>query len=99
MFKVQKKDGSLQDFDRGKIINGVLRSGATAEEAEKVAAAIDVWLPTTAVEGTVKFFDLRSKVLEVLRTINPTAAASFEIYQKPPAVPPMPPTPSTVPTV
>ena len=42
MFKVIKKDGTEQDFDRGKILNGVIKSGATPETAEAVAVA-DKW--------------------------------------------------------
>jgi transcriptional regulator NrdR family protein len=82
MYKVQKKDGSLQDFDRNKIVSGVLKSGASSEEAEKVAAAIDAWLPTVADQGVVKSPDLHRKVLEILRIVNPAAAASFESYKK-----------------
>jgi transcriptional regulator NrdR family protein len=44
MYKVQKKDGVLEDFDRTKIVNGLIKAGATEEEAEKVASEIDAWL-------------------------------------------------------
>ncbi|HUW22280.1 MAG TPA: ATP cone domain-containing protein [Candidatus Bathyarchaeia archaeon] len=83
MYQVQKKDGSLQDFDREKIKNGVFQSGGSDEDAEKVVAAVEGWLPTVAAQGVVKSPDLRAKVLEVLRLINSTAATSFESYQKP----------------
>jgi len=83
--KVQKKDGRLEDFDRNKVINGVVKSGATPEQAEEVARQIDTWLPTAAVNGVIHSRMIRGKVLELLRGTNPTAAASFESYQKPPA--------------
>lgn len=82
MYKVQKKDGSLQDFDRNKVVSGVLKSGGSNEDGEKVAAAIDAWLPIAAAEGAVKSLDLHTQVLKILRTVNPTAAASFESYKK-----------------
>jgi len=41
------------------------------------------WLPTAAVNGVVSSMAIMSKVLEVLRLLNPTAAASFEAYRKP----------------
>lgn len=85
MYKVQKKDGSLEDFDRNKIVNGVVKSGASEEEAEAIAAQIEGWLPGVAVEGAVKAMEVRSKVLELLRLANPTAADAFEGYQKAPA--------------
>jgi len=83
MFKVQKKNGQLEDFDINKIINGLLKSGATPEEAEEVASGVENWLPTVAEDGIVKTTDIRMKVLEILRNINPLAADNFENYQKP----------------
>ncbi len=82
MFKVQKKDGTQEDFDRSKLVSGVMKSGGTAEDAEKVAVAIEAWLPTVAVNGVVNSADIRVKGLEVLRTVNPAVAASFESYKK-----------------
>ena len=86
MFKVVKKNGQQEDFDRNKILNGVVKSGATPEEAEKVTAQIETWLPGVAVEGVVKTVDLRNKILEMMRIINPIVASDFENYQKPAAV-------------
>lgn len=82
MFKVQKKDGSLQDYDKAKIISGLVRSSTTPEEAEKIVVEVEAWLPTVAVEGIVSSLDIRNKVLEILRTVNPTAVANFENYQR-----------------
>ncbi|MGB9706873.1 MAG: ATP cone domain-containing protein [Microgenomates group bacterium] len=81
--KVQKKDGRLEDFDRNKVVAGVIKSGATPEQAEEVARQVEVWVPTAAVNGVIHSGAIREKVLEVLRAVNPTAAASFESYQKP----------------
>jgi len=82
LYKVQKKDGSLEDFDRGKIVNGVIKAGGSSADAEQVATQIEAWLPTAAVNGIVKSTDIRTKGLEALRTVNPTVAASFESYRK-----------------
>lgn len=81
--KVQKKDGSLQDFDRNKVFNGVIKSGVTPEEAENVTKQVEAWLPTATVDGVVVSMAIREKVLEILRATNPTAAAAFVNYQKP----------------
>jgi len=81
--KVQKKDGRLEDFDRNKIINGVVKSGATPQQAEEVVRQVEAWLTTAAVNGVVSSMAIRSRVLEVLRLLNSTAAASFEAYRKP----------------
>lgn len=83
MFKVQKKDGSLQDFDRNKIVNGIIKAGGSSQEAETVAAQIEAWLSTVAVNGVVNSLDIRTKGLEILKTVNPAVATAYELYQKP----------------
>lgn len=85
--KVQKKDGSQQDFDRQKVLNGIIKSGATPEQAEEVTGQVEAWVPTAAVNGMIASSAIRTKVLELLRTANPVAAAAFEAYQKPPTPP------------
>lgn len=80
--QVRKKDGRLEPFDRNKILNGLLKSGASQAEAESVTAQVEAWVPTIAPAGVVNSTDLRTKVLELLKTVNPGAAAAFESYQK-----------------
>jgi len=81
--KVQKKNGSLQDFDRSKVTNGLVKSGATFDQAESVAAQIEAWIQGAAVNGLVKTSEIRTKILEILQPINPDAAAKFGAYRKP----------------
>jgi transcriptional regulator NrdR family protein len=85
--KVQKKNGTAEDFDRNKILNGVLKSGAAQDQAETVTAQVEAWAQTAATNGVINSSDIRMKVLEVLRGVNPQAAASFESYQKTPPAP------------
>ena len=82
MFKVQKKDGVQEDFDRNKIIHGATKSGASLEEAEKVVVEIEKWLPLASVNGVIATSAVRAKVLEVLGTLNPVAASIFQNYKK-----------------
>jgi len=82
MLKVQKKDGTLEDFDRNKILNGLLKSGSTPEEAESLTTQVESWVSGTAVNETINSTDIRTKVLELLKTVNPTAAGNFENYKK-----------------
>ena len=83
MYKVLKKDGREEDFDWIKLTAGIMRAGASTDDAEKVAIRIEEWLNTVADDGTVKSFDLHSKVVEVLKEINPVAGAAFEDFRKP----------------
>jgi len=80
--KMEKKDGRLEDFDRNKISGGVAKSGASPAEAESIANQIETWAQSAAVDGVVKSSAIRTKVLELLRSVNPEAAATFEAYKK-----------------
>ena len=82
MFKVVKKDSSVQDFDRNKVLNSVQKAGGSAETAANVLAQVEAWLPTVAKNEVVKYKDLKSKVLGVLKTLDPMTAHKFETYKK-----------------
>lgn len=77
----------MEDFDRNKLIVGMVSAGCTPEEAERVASEIETWMPSVAVEGVVQSTDLRVKGMEVLMVVNPVVAATFEAYQKPAETP------------
>ncbi|MBN1262799.1 MAG: hypothetical protein JW991_00405 [Candidatus Pacebacteria bacterium] len=81
-FKVRKKDGQLQDYDRGKVIGGLIRSGASSVEAEQVAAQVDAWLPSAILDGAINSGDLRLKIISLLEEVNLRAAANYRDYQK-----------------
>jgi transcriptional regulator NrdR family protein len=80
--KVQKKDGSTEDFDRAKVKNGILASGATEEQAESITIQIESWAPGAAANGVVSALDIKTKLLELLGGINPAAKATFENFKK-----------------
>ena len=80
---VEKKDGQQEPFDKNKIVNGLLRSGAAEAEAQNLATQVETWAQTAAMNGAIKSLEIRAKVLELLHNTNPTAAAAFEGYQKP----------------
>lgn len=80
--KVQKKDGSLEDFDRSKVKNGILSSGAPEEQAENITMQIENWAPSAATNGVIRALDIKIKLLELLGEINPEAKATFENYKK-----------------
>lgn len=81
--KVQKNDGNLEEFDRAKIVNGILKAGGTQAEADGIAGQVEVWASNIAVDGVVKSIDIKTKLLALLGEVNPTAKASFENYVKP----------------
>lgn len=81
--KVEKRDGRTEEFDRIKIVNGIVKSGATPEQAEVITTEIEKWAQGVAVDGVVKTSYIRAKVLEHLRTASPEAANNFAAYKKP----------------
>lgn len=81
--QVQKKNGSMQPFDRNKISAGLVKSGAAIDQAESISIQVETWAQSVAQGGIVQAGEIRTKVLELLRVVNPTAAAVFESYQKP----------------
>lgn len=83
MYKVQKKNGTLEEFNKNKILNGLVKAGASMEDAQKILEGIEAWLPKTQVNGIVKSADIRTKGLEILEVVNPDVAKGFRSYQKP----------------
>jgi len=80
--KVEKKDGRLEDFDRNKISGSVVKSGVSPEEAESIAIQVETWVQGAALDGVVQASDIRTKVLELLQSIDPEATISFKTYKK-----------------
>jgi len=80
--QIEKKDGRLEDFDRGKISRGVVAAGASSETAEAIATEAENWAGSVAVDGAITSGEIRNKVLELLQVQNPTAATNFEQYRK-----------------
>jgi transcriptional regulator NrdR family protein len=80
--KVQKKDGTQDPYDRQKVLTSVMKAGGTPEQAEQVAQAVDAWA-TSSLTDVVTTSDIRAKLLEALKSVNQTAAESFEAYVKP----------------
>ncbi len=80
--KVMKRVLVLEDFRRDKIKASIAKAGVTDEQAETITVKIEEWVPTVAVDGVVNSSNIRMKVLELLRPINPDAAANFGLYQK-----------------
>ena len=79
--KVEKKDGKMWDFERGKILTSITNAGADPEQAEQVTQEVENWARSGEADS-VKTSDLRAKVLELLKTANPDAAKSYESYVK-----------------
>lgn len=58
-----------------KLKSSVLKAGASEEIANKIVASIEVR------EG-MSTLELRNKVIELLKTLDPKAAAAYKAYKK-----------------
>jgi transcriptional regulator NrdR family protein len=81
MFKVQKNDGRVENFDKNKILISVIRATGTPDQAEKVLSEVEAWLARQG-KQVVKSSSIKGVVLESLRRINPDVAGGYEIYRK-----------------
>ena len=80
--QIQKKDGQLEEFDRNKLKQSILASGADENEAESVTAQVETWAPSMAINNAVHSQVIRAKVIELLKTANSTATKTYEEYRK-----------------
>jgi transcriptional regulator NrdR family protein len=80
--KVEKRDGTMEDFDRNKVSGGLVGAGVNSEDAERIAEEVESWIQDAAVNGVIKASEIKNKVLELLRLVNPEIALRFENYHK-----------------
>ena len=74
MVKVKKRDGSVEEYVESKVVAGVKKAGATAEEAAHVAKEV---AEKVAHKGEVAAEDLSNEVVTSLRKINRKASEEF----------------------
>ncbi len=79
--KVEKKDGSTEDFNMGKLTSSMTKAGASKDEANDIAEKVRSWI-TELTKDVVKTSEIRTKILELLRPVNGEAATAYENYKK-----------------
>jgi hypothetical protein len=80
--QVQKKDGSLQPWEGDKILKSVVAAGVPAKEAESFLDLIQTYAQRVAKNGVVLSFDIKTKLISLIRAIYPEAAIAFKTYKK-----------------
>ena len=76
-FQVVKRDGSIEDFNQGKIARVVTAAGLNDDQAETLAAKIAKWVEDTKLSPLTSL-KIRNKVVEELRQVDQYAANLFE---------------------
>jgi len=74
MVKVKKRSERIEEYVESKIINGVKKAGATAEEAARVAKEV---ADKVAHKGEVTAEELSTMVVASLGKVNKKAAEEF----------------------
>jgi transcriptional regulator NrdR family protein len=72
--KIKKRNGSIEDFVESKIVAGVKKAGATAEEAAHVAKEVTAMV---AHKTEVTAEELSNMVVTSLKKVNKAAANEF----------------------
>ena len=80
--QVQKRDGSLQPWDGYKIFNSVVAAGIPAKEAGSFLDLIQTYAQNVAKNGVVLSYDIKAKLILLIRAIYPEAAITFKTYKK-----------------
>jgi len=81
--KVKKKNGSVENFNREKLMKSLKKAGMESKEnVEKVAKQVTSFVREKAKQGAVETSRIRGKVLEQMRTLNKGAAEKFEKFTK-----------------
>lgn len=79
---IRKRGGELEPWSADKVINSVTVAGLTVREGEAVGILVEEWAKGVSVNNEVSSIQVRDKVLELLKVINPVAADTFEAYKK-----------------
>ena len=80
-FQVIKKDGTLEDFEKGKIERVTTAAGLSQEQAKKLASEIEKWAETLG-KNQIAVLQIRDQVLKELNNLNQFAANAFVWYEK-----------------
>lgn len=77
MIKVIKKDGSIENFQREKIVRACEGCGASREDADMIASEVE----EEAYDG-IKTSEIRNKILKKLKVIDPNLVKMWIEYEK-----------------
>jgi len=82
VLQVQKKEGGIEDWNLDKVITSMTKAGLSLDEAKHVASLVESWALRSNQNGIVISSQIKDKVIQFLRVIDPVATAGFESYTK-----------------
>ncbi len=81
MVKVQKQEGNVEEFEKKKLLLSLLRAGSPPDQAERILANIETWLNSQE-QKIIKSSEIKIRVGNILKRINPQAARGYKLYRK-----------------
>ena len=78
--KVKKRDGSVEDFDDGKIKRIALATGLNESEADELAKDVEKWAKDRK-QPEVTSIDIRDKVSSLLKKVDDYAYKKYIWWQ------------------
>ena len=82
MPKVNKRSGGFEDWNKEKIINSATKAGVTLKSAVAISEILEEWASENAQDGVILSAEIKDKLIEVLKLINPIAAETYATYKK-----------------
>lgn len=80
--QVVKREGGQEDWSMDKLLTSITKSGVNMEEAKQVAALVESWAQRSAANGQISWTQIRDKVIQFLKVVDPIAASAYESYKK-----------------
>ena len=81
VLRVIKRDGSLEDFEKGKIERVTKAAGLSQQQAKYLAEKIEKWVKSTG-RNKITTLQIRDEVVPELKKLNKFAYNAFVWYQK-----------------
>jgi transcriptional regulator NrdR family protein len=80
--KVKKRDGNVEEWSYDKILNSIGKSMIPLKKAETVASSVEKWVKETGGKNVVSSTEIRDKIIEILKEVDPVAADNYQVYKK-----------------
>lgn len=80
--QVEKRDGSLQEFDRNKLKGGLMSAGLADEDAESLTVDVEAWMEDVAEDDTVASQAIWEKVVDELEYLDPDVAEKYRGFRE-----------------
>ncbi len=80
--KIKKRDDTYEDWNYDKILAAIGKSMVPLKKAETVASSVEKWVEKNSKKGEISSTEVRDKVVEILKEIDPVAAENFLVYKK-----------------